>query len=93
MISPKLWFAGVPILLGVFLWQPSPILLLVAVLAAPQLWAAYRQSKEPQADYYKSDKMTRIRYGFQYLALVVFLSVLAFESHEALAVIRRASGH
>lgn len=93
VISPKLWFVGVPILLGVFLWQPSPILLLVAVLAAPQLWAAYKQSKEPQTNYYKSDKMTRIRYGFQYLALVVFLSVLAFESHEALAVVRRASGH
>jgi Zn-dependent protease len=38
-ISPRIWFRGVPILGALFLWKPSPMLLVVAILAAPQLLA------------------------------------------------------
>lgn len=29
---------GVPVLVGLFVWRPSPMLLLIAVMAWPQLW-------------------------------------------------------
>src|SRR5688572_16432508 len=40
IISPRVWLLGVPILVGLFFWRPSPLLILMAVLAAPQVWRA-----------------------------------------------------
>jgi Zn-dependent protease len=88
VISPQIWFVGIPILLGVFFWRPSPMLLIVALLAAPHLWAAYQNRNNISPDYYNADSATRFKYGFQYLALTLFLAVSAFETHEALAIVR-----
>jgi len=41
VLGPRIWFLGVPILVALFLYWPSPMLLLVALLAAPQLMAAW----------------------------------------------------
>ena len=35
VISPKLWLIGVPILVGLFFYRPSPLLILMAFIAAP----------------------------------------------------------
>jgi Zn-dependent protease len=40
VLSPRVWFLGVPMLLALMLYRPSPMLLIVAVLAAPQLLKA-----------------------------------------------------
>src|SRR4051794_17045604 len=40
IISPKVWLAGVPLLAALFFYRPSPMLILVAILAYPQLKAA-----------------------------------------------------
>ena len=88
VISPKIWFVGIPVLIGVFFWRPSPMLLIVAVLAAPHLWAAFRNRKSPNTEYYDTDTSTRLKYGFQYLALTLFLAVSTFETHEALVDVR-----
>ena len=40
ILSPKIWFFGVPILVAMFLYRPSPMLILLGVLAVPQLIAA-----------------------------------------------------
>src|SRR5262249_41336823 len=37
IISPRIWLIGAPIMLAVFFYIPSPILLLVAIFAFPQL--------------------------------------------------------
>ena len=36
ILSPRMWLVGVPILIGLFLWRPSPLLVVMAILAAPQ---------------------------------------------------------
>jgi Zn-dependent protease len=46
-LSPRIWFLGVPILLALVLYRPSPMLIIVAILAAPQLMKAWRY--DPQA--------------------------------------------
>lgn len=82
VISPKIWFLGVPILIGAFLWKPSPLLLLIAVLAAPQLWAAWKG--EGAAVHRITATRVKWAYGAQYLVLLATLALLAFEVHERL---------
>lgn len=82
VISPKLWYLGVPLLMAAFFWKPSPLLLLIAVLAAPQLWAAWKG--EDAAVRHITAPRVKLAYGAQYLALLAALALLAFEVHERL---------
>lgn len=82
VISPKIWFLGLPLLIGAFLWKPSPLLLLIALLAAPQLWAAWKG--EEAAVRHITAPGVKWAYGVQYLALLAALALLAFEVHERL---------
>jgi Zn-dependent protease len=82
VISPKLWLVGVPILIGVFLWRPSPLILIFGLLALPEVWAVLRGRAENR--FPKAPDSVRIRYGAEYLGLLLALAVLAFETHESL---------
>ena len=42
VLSPRVWLAGVPLLIALFVWRPSPLLILMAVMAAPQVMKAFR---------------------------------------------------
>jgi Zn-dependent protease len=87
IISPKVWLAGVPLLAALFFYHPSPMLILIAVLAYPQIKAAL--SKQP-ADatvpegYYDTPMATRVNYGVFYLGLVAFLAMMSYELHNSL---------
>ena len=86
VISPRIWFLGVPILVGVFLWRPSPLLILIAVVALPQLWAAFKDKNILASDYYRAPSSVRMKYAAQYLILSGLLAVMAFEAYEALQI-------
>jgi Zn-dependent protease len=85
VISPKLWYAGVPILIALFFYRPSPILILVAILAAPQVMKAWRGT-ETDADraYRIASVETKMTYGLLYLGLTVFLALMTHDLHEEL---------
>ncbi|HTD06535.1 site-2 protease family protein [Undibacterium sp.] len=87
IISPKVWLAGVPLLIGMFLYRPSPMLILIAIMAYPQLKMAFSKdagvSGQPQG-YYDVPTNTRINYGVLYLGLVAFLAIMSYELHEQL---------
>ena len=84
VISPKLWWVGAPLLVALFLWRPSPLLVLVAIMAAPQLLASLRGHDTKPAGYYAIAGATRAGYGCWYLGLVALLALLTFELHSAL---------
>lgn len=86
IISPRVWLLGVPILVGLFFWRPSPLLILMAVLAAPQVWRAIRfdpSAPENQA-YYSVAPAKRLEYAAYYLGLAAFLAVMSYEMYEVL---------
>ncbi len=86
VLSPRVWLLGVPLLIGLFFWRPSPLLILVAVFAAPQFFKALRYdatAPENQA-YYSTSLETKITYGFYYLGLLAFLAIMCFDLHEML---------
>lgn len=86
IISPRVWLLGVPMLIALFFWHPSPILILMAVLAAPQVWKAIKfdpNAPENQA-YYSVTLAKRIEYTIYYLALAGFLALISYDVHEML---------
>lgn len=86
VLSPKLWLLGVPVLMAVFWWNPSPILILVAIMAAPQVMKAWRfKANDPShGDYYQASAETRLTYATAYIGLIVFLSVMTHDVHQML---------
>ena len=42
VLSPRVWLLGVPILVALFFYRPSPMLVLVGLLAAPQVLKAWK---------------------------------------------------
>jgi Zn-dependent protease len=86
VLSPRIWLLGVPVLMGIFWWRPSPMLLVIAVLAAPQVWAAltYRSDSELAQTYYAVSAAVRTEYAFYYLGLTLFLAVMTYDVHAML---------
>ena len=97
VLSPRVWLLGVPVLVALFIWRPSPMLILMALLAAPQVWKAirYRSDSPEAADLLRGERgRTKWEYGFYYLALAAFLAVMTHDVHEMLqstAAVRGAS--
>jgi Zn-dependent protease len=86
VLSPRLWLLGVPVLGALFFYRPSPMLLLIALIAAPQVWKAikFRADSEEARTYYAASTATRLEYGVYYVALTAFLAVMTYDVHEML---------
>lgn len=86
ILSPRVWFFGVPILVALFLWRPSPLLIVVAILAVPQLRRAfsYNPALPENAAYYGTNLETKVTYGVYYLGLAGFLAIMSYNVHEML---------
>lgn len=86
VLSPRVWLLGVPVLVALFLYRPSPMLILMAILAAPQVWKAIRyRADSPEAQtYYAVSARTKWEYGFYYIVLAAFLAVMTHDVHEML---------
>jgi len=94
VLSPKLWLLGVPVLLGLFWMNPSPMLILIAILAAPQVMKAwkFRADDPANAAYYQASAETRLSYATAYIGLLGFLAVMTHDVHEMLSSARPTAG-
>jgi Zn-dependent protease len=86
VISPRVWLIGAPIMLAMLIYRPSPILILVAIIAFPQLAKAwkYDPTAPENAAYYSVPLQTKLEYSALYFALTAYLSIMTFELHEML---------
>jgi Zn-dependent protease len=87
VLGPRIWFLGVPILLALMLYRPSPMLVIVVILAVPQLMKAWRYDpKAPEnVAYYGALLQTKLEFGGAYLALAALLAVMTYDVHEMLS--------
>lgn len=88
VLGPRIWLLGAPAMLAVMLYQPSPMLVVIAVLAAPQLLAAWRYDPalpENQAYYGRIPPSTKFEYTILYLALLALLALMTYSVHGMLA--------
>jgi Zn-dependent protease len=86
VLGPRSWLIGVPLLVAMFLWRPSPMLLFIAILAAPQVMKAlrYDPSAPENRAYYAIPTGKKLEYGVMYIGLVIALAVMAYEVHDRL---------
>jgi Zn-dependent protease len=88
IISPKVWLLGIPLLAALFFYHPSPMLILIALLAYPQLKIAWQQFRHgntnEETQYYNTPLNTRVYYGVLYLGMIVFLSMMTYTLHTEL---------
>src|SRR5262249_36067648 len=84
VISPKLWLVGVPILGALFLYRPSPLLILMALLAAPHVLKAWRGGGSEPDGHHIASAEPRFTYGLLYLGLAAFLAIMCDELHQEL---------
>lgn len=84
VISPKVWLIGAPLLVALFFYRPSPMLLLIALFAYPQLKLAIWGDPHLPDTYYKASRDTRMHYAALYLGLCAFLGIMTFEIHDML---------
>jgi Zn-dependent protease len=86
VLGPRVWFLGVPILLALMLWRPSPVLILVAILAVPQVTKAWRYdpAAPENAAYYGIPAKTKFEYTALYLGLAALLALMTEGVHEML---------
>ncbi|MET0986739.1 MAG: site-2 protease family protein [Steroidobacteraceae bacterium] len=84
VISPRLWLIGAPILVALFFYRPSPLLILIALLSAPHLVKAWRGIKDDEQEYYTASTETRFTYGVLYIGLAAFLAIMCDELHKEL---------
>lgn len=89
VLSPRVWLLGVPILVALFFYRPSPMLVLVGLLAAPQVLRAWKYDpKAPEnVAYYATSLETKLTYGLLYVALAGFTAVMSYDVHEMLAAV------
>lgn len=86
VLSPRLWLLGAPILIALFVMRPSPMLLVIGLLALPQLRAAWRhrQGDPAHGGYYVASAETRLTYAATYLGLLAFLALMTHSVHQTL---------
>ncbi|MGJ5093707.1 site-2 protease family protein [Bradyrhizobium oligotrophicum] len=91
VLSPRIWLLGVPLLLALMLYRPSPMLFIIAILAAPQLMKAWRYDPGAHENvaYYGTTLQTKLEYAGTYLALAALLAVMTYDVHEMLGHLRQ----
>jgi Zn-dependent protease len=91
ILTPRVWLLGAPLLLALLFYWPSPILVIIAILALPQLLKAWNYDpKAPEnVAYYGVPLQAKLEYGVLYLALTAYLCVMTFEVHEMLGGVGR----
>ena len=93
IISPRVWLIGAPLMLALVIYQPSPVLVIIAIIAFPQLVRAWKYDpKAPEnLAYYAVPMQTKLEYGALYLGLTAYLAVMTFEVHGMIGSVSRST--
>ncbi len=84
ILSPRVWFIGAPIMLGMTFLHPSPLLVVILVISIPALIKAwnYDPKAEENRRYYGVPLRLKVEYGLFYLGLAAFLAVMTDATHK-----------
>lgn len=84
ILGPRIWFAGVPVMLALLFYRPSPLLVMIAIMAMPALRQAWNYDpKAPEnIAYYGVPAQVKFEYASIYLALAAYLAVMTHIVHD-----------
>lgn len=95
ILSPRIWLLGVPILAALFFWRPSPMLILIAFLAAPYVLKAWKfdPNAPENVTYYSVTSEQRWTYGLLYVGLAAYLAIMTHDVHDMLQAAQLTGKH
>ena len=73
-LHPAIWFLGLLLMVGLVILRPNPILILIVVLGALDLWRRWRD-RGRDVDYYRLTGSQRFTVAATYLGLIVLLAL------------------
>lgn len=87
VLSPRIWLLGAPMLVALFFYSPSPMLLMIGIFALPSLRAAWKYDKNsPDAQrYHDISDTVRVEYAILYLGLAAVLAMMTYHVHAGLS--------
>jgi Zn-dependent protease len=81
-VHPALWALGLAGLVALAFWHPNPILVLILIVGAFELWRRWRERGTPAAAaYYKVKPWQRLTAGTVYIGLAALLAVAMTATH------------
>lgn len=83
IVSPRIWLIGAPLMLALMIYRPSPALILIAIVALPQLRRAWNfdPNAPENAAYYSAPAALRLEYAVMYLGLAALLAIMTYSVH------------
>jgi len=79
-LHPAIWFVGLLLMIGLVVVNPNPLLLIIVIIGALDLWNRWRERGQA-GDYYKLSVGQRVTVAAVYLGLVLVLGVAMTETH------------
>jgi Zn-dependent protease len=73
-LHPVFWFLGLLLMVGIVVVSPNPILFLIVIVGALDLWRRWRERGEA-AEYYRVPAWQRATVGIVYLGLAAVLAL------------------
>jgi Zn-dependent protease len=81
-LHPALWFAGFLGLLALVIFRPNPILIIILLLAASELWRRWQLRNHPEMqEYYRVSPRRRVIIGVLYFGLAAALVIGMHATH------------
>jgi Zn-dependent protease len=81
-LHPALWLLGFLALVGLVIVRPNPILILILIFAASELWRRWQMRRYPEMqEYYRVKPHQRLIIGVLYFGLAVLLVLGMHETH------------
>jgi len=77
-MAPWMWFVGFAAMVGLAIWKPNPILLLILFVGGMETWRRWRARRsgtDADAAYYAVAPRHRLAVGAVYIGLIVALAV------------------
>ncbi len=79
-LHPAIWLLGLLIMVGLVVVSPNPILIIIVVLGAFELWRRWRERGE-RAEYYALEVWQRAVVAVVYIGLIAVLAVAVSATH------------
>lgn len=79
-LHPAIWLLGLLMMVGLAVVSPNPILIIIVLLGALELWRRWRERGE-NAEYYRLETWQRVAVAVVYLGLIAVLAVAVSATH------------
>lgn len=82
-VSPYMWLAGIPLIVGLSIWYFNPIAILIGFLSIQKAWKTWKDRRNP---YYETEVGFRLAMGLAYFAVLAVSAYFSFQVHEILGM-------